>query len=102
MALADSLCLAIPEERLIPRMAAQEPPGRARTPDFMPVPFRVNPRVTVDARLGDLSAAPPGIKRVVSPFDARVRAHSSPIAFAIRKSITTAVSLPLGWQCVKA
>src|SRR5262249_4046379 len=91
--------VAIPLERLRPAMIAEEATRGVLTPELVPVPLRIAFCIAVIAAGRDLHAAPPGIERVIGPFDLRRTAHCTnlltftPSAFAPDR-LTPAVPSP--------
>ena len=65
----------------------KEAPGRLRTPHARASSFGPRFRVTEFARGRDLIASPPGIERVMGPFDFGVFAQRVPLYVRLRYAL---------------
>ena len=66
---------AVPALRLLPGRLAEKAPGRLRAPHVVTGPLCPSLGVAVVAGRRHLRATPPGVERVIGPFDGRVLRH---------------------------
>ena len=59
----------VPPDRFTPVVSTEEAARSSRPPQFLANSSRPGLRITMGARRRDFEAAPPGIERVMRPFD---------------------------------